>query len=204
MMSCTKMNIDIIRELIQSRANLRLANKDGWNCFHIAAREGDVEILNYLLDCCADIWDSCSKNGRTPLHTAALHGKVDAVKLMISRCSYIPDSPDSCGSTPLMDALQAGHVPVAETLINEHKASITAKDQLGRQAIHLASQAGCIKSLNFLITKYAVDVNVFTKKSRKTPLHLAAKVLRLFTQRKLQHRFLHLGGSRTNCTVFAR
>ena len=38
MMSCTKMNIDIIRELIQSRANLRLANKDGWNCFHIAAR----------------------------------------------------------------------------------------------------------------------------------------------------------------------
>lgn len=73
------------------------------------------------------------------------------------------------------------------------QASITAKDQLGRQAIHLASQAGCIKSLNFLITKYAVDVNVFTEKSRKTPLHLAAKVLRLFTQRKLQHRFLHLG-----------
>ena len=73
------------------------------------------------------------------------------------------------------------------------QASITAKDQLGRQAIHLASQAGCIKSLNFLITKYAVDVNVFTEKSTKTPLHLAAKVLRLFTQRKLQHRFLHLG-----------
>lgn len=39
----------------------------------------------------------------------------------------------------------------------------------------MASQAGCIKSLNFLITKYAVDVNVFTEKSRKTPLHLAAK-----------------------------
>ena len=38
MMSCTKMNIDIIRVLIQSGANLRLANKDGWNCFHIAAR----------------------------------------------------------------------------------------------------------------------------------------------------------------------
>ncbi|XP_022801531.1 ankyrin repeat domain-containing protein 16-like [Stylophora pistillata] len=94
---------------------------------------------------------------------------------MTSRCSYIPDSPDSCGSTPLMDALRAGHIPVAEILINEHKAAITAKDQLGRQAIHLAAQTGCIKSLNYLITKYAVDVNVSTGKSRKTPLHLAAK-----------------------------
>ncbi|XP_022801514.1 ankyrin repeat domain-containing protein 16-like, partial [Stylophora pistillata] len=63
MMSCTKMNIGVIRELIQSGANMRLTNKDGWNCFHIAAREGNTEILNYLLDCCCDIWDSCSKNG---------------------------------------------------------------------------------------------------------------------------------------------
>lgn len=69
---------------------------------------------------------------------------------------------------------------------------MTAKDQLGRQAIHLAAQTGCIKSLNYLITKYAVDVNVSTGKSRKTPLHLAAKVWKLFTQRTLQHRFLHL------------
>lgn len=38
MLSCTKLNIDIIKVLVQSGANLRLTNKDGWNCFHVAAR----------------------------------------------------------------------------------------------------------------------------------------------------------------------
>ena len=70
MLSCAKSNVDVIRVLVQNGANLRLRNKDGWNCFHIAAREGQTNILNYLLDSCTDIWNSCSKNGRTPLHTA--------------------------------------------------------------------------------------------------------------------------------------
>ena len=70
MLSCTKYNIDVIKVLVQSGANMRLINKDGWNCFHIAAREGRTDILSYLLDCCIDIWDSRSKNERTPLHTA--------------------------------------------------------------------------------------------------------------------------------------
>ncbi|KAJ7370008.1 Ankyrin repeat domain-containing protein 16 [Desmophyllum pertusum] len=167
MLSCTKLNIDVIRTLVQGGANLRLTNKDGWNFFILP--QGQAEILNYLLDCCNDIWDSCSKNGRTPLHTAALHGRVDAIKLMISRCDYTPDCPDSCGSTPLMDALRAGHVLVAETLVNKHKASITTKDQLGRQGIHLAAQAGCNKSLDYIITQHGADVNVCTESQKWQP-----------------------------------
>ena len=38
----------------------------------IFQREGQAEILDYLLDCCSNIWDSHSKNGRTPLHTAGV------------------------------------------------------------------------------------------------------------------------------------
>lgn len=38
MLSCAKLNVDVIKALVQSGANLKLTNKDGWNCFHIAAR----------------------------------------------------------------------------------------------------------------------------------------------------------------------
>ncbi|XP_068760377.1 ankyrin repeat domain-containing protein 16-like isoform X1 [Montipora capricornis] len=175
MMSCTKPNIDTISLLVQSGANMKLTNKDGWNCFHVAAREGHTDILCYLLDCCAGIWDTCSKNGRTPLHTAALHGKTEAVRLMISRCGYIPDSPDSCGLTPLMDALRAGFIQVAEILVTEHKACVRKKDKLGRQAMHLAARTGCNVSLDYLITNFDADVDMCTENSDLTPLHLAAK-----------------------------
>lgn len=70
MMSCTKPNLDVVMALVKNGANMKLTNKDGWNCFHITAREGHTDILSYLLDCCDDIWDTCSKNGRTPLHSA--------------------------------------------------------------------------------------------------------------------------------------
>jgi len=175
MMSCTKPNLDVVMALVQNGANMKLTNKDGWNCFHIAAREGHTDILSYLLDCCDDIWDTCSKNGRTPLHSAALHGKEEAVKLMISRCGYIRDSPDSCGSTPLMDAFRSGYITVAEILIHKHQACVNSKDQLGRQAMHLASLAGCNTSLKYLIKNVDADVNVRTEGSKMTPLHLAAK-----------------------------
>ena len=53
---------------------------------------------------------------------------------------------------------------------------MNAKDQLGRQAMHLASLAGCNTSLDYLIKNVDADVNVCTKNSKMTPLHLAAKV----------------------------
>ena len=44
-------------------------------------REGQVDILNYLLDCVPDLWNTVSNNGRTPLHTAGrmLDGQNDGL-----------------------------------------------------------------------------------------------------------------------------
>ena len=33
-------------------ADVRLENKDGWTTFHIAARTGDLQLINYLADIC--------------------------------------------------------------------------------------------------------------------------------------------------------
>ncbi|XP_077868333.1 ankyrin repeat domain-containing protein 16-like [Saccoglossus kowalevskii] len=175
MLACTKANLEVVQELIQNGANQKLRNKDGWNCFHIAAREGHVDILNYLLNCDENTWNTISKNGRTPLHTAALHGNTEAAKIMIHRCHYQVDMVDSCGSTPLMDSLRVGYVDIADLLIMLHKADVHKGDILGRQAIHLASQSGCVTSLNFLINNCNVSVNIQTIIGCLSPLHLAAK-----------------------------
>ena len=72
MMACTRKNLGVIQDLVEHGANPLLKNKDGWNSFHIACREGDPQILQYLLTVCPDSWKTKSKIGRTPLHTAGM------------------------------------------------------------------------------------------------------------------------------------
>ncbi|XP_038054135.1 ankyrin repeat domain-containing protein 16-like [Patiria miniata] len=174
-LACTKADKDVIKQLIEHKANPRLRNKDGWNAFHIAAREGHVEILSYLLDSIPDLWDTVSNNGRTPLHTAALHGKLEAVNLLLTRGKYPVDQADSCGSTPLMDALRDGFVDIAQRLVDQQRADVHKCDILGRTALHLAAQAGCQSSVTFLVNQRQVDVDTPTSKGGHTALHLAAK-----------------------------
>lgn len=72
MMACTRKNLEVIQDLVEHGANPLLKNKDGWNSFHIASREGDPVILRYLLTVCPDAWKTESKIRRTPLHTAGI------------------------------------------------------------------------------------------------------------------------------------
>ncbi|XP_040979767.1 ankyrin repeat domain-containing protein 16 isoform X5 [Aquila chrysaetos chrysaetos] len=70
MMACTRQNLEVIKALVEHGANPLLKNKDGWNCFHIASREGHPQVLRYLLDMSPSSWDTESTIKRTPLHTA--------------------------------------------------------------------------------------------------------------------------------------
>lgn len=70
MMACTRRNLGVIQELLRYSADPSLRNKDGWNSFHIACREGDPQVVQHLLDVAPDVWLTESKTRRTPLHTA--------------------------------------------------------------------------------------------------------------------------------------
>ncbi|XP_051468526.1 ankyrin repeat domain-containing protein 16 isoform X8 [Apus apus] len=152
MMACTRQNLEVIKALVDHGANPLLKNKDGWNCFHIASREGHPHVLQYLLDVSPGCWDTESTINRTPLHTAAMHGCLEAVELLLERCQYKPDSRDRCGVTPFMDAIQKGHVDIARLLLEKHQeghthtiqrllslgADLQAKDGKSRSALHAA------------------------------------------------------------------
>ncbi|XP_035673820.1 ankyrin repeat domain-containing protein 16-like isoform X2 [Branchiostoma floridae] len=175
MLACTKTNLTVVQLLRDAGADLTIRNKDGWNCFHVACREGDVDILSYLLDCDGTLWESVSTNGRTPLHTASLHGCVGATQVLLQRCNYAPDTPDSCGSTPLMDAVRADNIDLAQLLVKQHGADVQKLDTMGRQPLHLAAQAGCIQAVRYLLTEHGIPVDTPAPGSGLTALHFAAK-----------------------------
>lgn len=78
MLACTKLHIDVVSILLSHGADPLFKNKDGWNSFHIASREGSVAILELLVSKLTNptierldqLVNSRSKNGRKPLHTA--------------------------------------------------------------------------------------------------------------------------------------
>ncbi|XP_057644056.1 ankyrin repeat domain-containing protein 16 isoform X1 [Chionomys nivalis] len=175
MMACTRKNLEVIQDLVEHGANPLLKNKDGWNSFHIASREGDPVILQYLLTVCPDAWKTESKIRRTPLHTAAMHGCFEAVQELLDRCHYEPDCRDNCGVTPFMDAIQCGHVNIAMLLLEKHKACPSAEDSLGAQALHRAAVTGQDEAVRFLVSGLGIDVDVRAKSTQLTALLYAAK-----------------------------
>ncbi|KAM8820170.1 ankyrin repeat domain-containing protein 16 [Eudromia elegans] len=175
MMACTKANLEVIKLLVEHGANPLLKNKDGWNCFHIASREGHLPVLQYLLDVSPTCWDTESTIKRTPLHTAAMHGRVDVVELLLVRCHYKPDSRDNCGVTPFMDAIQNGHVDIARLLLEKHQACPSATDVLGAQSLHLAAVTAQDEAIRFLVSELGADVDGRATSLRLTALHYAAK-----------------------------
>ncbi|XP_037061861.1 ankyrin repeat domain-containing protein 16 isoform X3 [Peromyscus leucopus] len=175
MMACTRKNLEVIQVLVEHGANPLLKNKDGWNSFHIASREGDPVILRYLLTVCPDAWKTESKIRRTPLHTAAMHGCFEAVQELLDRCLYEPDCRDNCGVTPFMDAIQCGHVNIAKLLLEKHKACPSAEDSLGAQALHRAAVTGQDEAIRFLVSSLGIDVDVRAKSTQLTALLYAAK-----------------------------
>ncbi|XP_059367877.1 ankyrin repeat domain-containing protein 16 [Carassius carassius] len=175
MMACTRRNLNVILELLNHGADPVLQNKDGWNSFHIACREGDPAIIHHLLLAKPEVWKTKSKTGRTPLHTAAMHGCEDAVKILLQSCSYEPDGKDSCGVTPFMDAIRNGHIAIAKLLLENHQASPSAVDILGAQPLHQASVTAQEEALSFLVHNLGIDINSRATKLELTALHYAAK-----------------------------
>ncbi|NWI61089.1 ANR16 protein, partial [Calyptomena viridis] len=174
MMACTRKNLEVIQALVEHGANPLLRNKDGWNCFHIASREGHPEVLRYLLDVSPGIWDTESTTGRTPLHTAGSEGFVPTFAFF-PRCQYKADSRDRCGVTPFMDAIQNGHVDIARLLLEKHQACPTARDAVGAQALHRAAVTAQDGAIHFLVSQLGVDVNGRATALRIPALHYAAK-----------------------------
>lgn len=52
MLACTKIkpiNLKIVKLLVDKGAYINMPNKDGWTCVHLLAREGGLDILDYLI-----------------------------------------------------------------------------------------------------------------------------------------------------------
>ena len=117
----------------------------GWGTYsplHSAARQGDCEIIQVLLDWKLDINAICDGD-ETPLHLALarwLPKHFETIRLLLEHGAD-PNARDSDGSTPLHLASYSAKVEVVRLLL-KHGADVEAVDKYGGTPFQVASKKG--------------------------------------------------------------
>ncbi|KAM3345463.1 hypothetical protein P3S68_025172 [Capsicum galapagoense] len=102
---------------------LPVGSENDWTtAIHIAASEGDVDMIIELLNHCPDCWDMLNRNNQNALHVSVLNNQDEVVRFLLgfNKCNSLVDDPDSDGNTPLhLLAASGNHV---RELINHPRA----------------------------------------------------------------------------------
>ncbi|PHT98394.1 hypothetical protein BC332_32674 [Capsicum chinense] len=133
---------DIVSDMLgwkKSLVYLPAGSENDWTtAIHIAASEGDINMINELLKHCPDCWDMLNSNSQNALHVAILNNQEEVVRFLLNseRCDSFVDEPDSDGNTPLhLLAVSGNHVP---ELINHPRAKKMSFNKENKTPLDLA------------------------------------------------------------------
>ena len=136
----------IVRMLVDEGASLE-CECNGYTALHIAAQNGDIELVKYFLSLGCDV---DGEGYATPLLLAAEYGHKEIVDLLIGNGANVNSvDPESC--SPLYYASLNGHIGIIKTLIDKGAdVNIQNKHGLGT-AILSAIYKGQIEAAKLLL-----------------------------------------------------
>jgi ankyrin repeat protein len=165
-------NINVLKSLLKSGANVEEATNGEYTPIMLAALQNEVDCVALLSDHGANV-NARTSNNRTALYLASEKGCLEAVIRLLHLGAEVNTKTTRVNTTPLMSAAGNGHESIVELLLY-HKADPTVKNRRGWTAAHYAADGKC-KGILKLIESSIGDINTADKYG-ETPLVLAAKV----------------------------
>lgn len=195
-------NIDLINLLRKYNASLEaFADTEyGGSSLHIAANEGQIETVKYLLQAKVDP-NIESKKGFTPLHAVAECGRLDVVNVLIEAKANVNHLSRNNRSV-LYKAAQEGYTDIVKTLIDA-KANCDNVTDDGATALFMAAQEGYTEIVKLLLKAKA---NIKIPFKNKTPLSVAieeghTEIVRILKKQCLHTNENHFWYKATHATV---
>nr|GMD31345.1 ankyrin repeat-containing protein At5g02620-like [Ipomoea batatas] len=101
---------------VAAEYGLGLKARNGFDAFHVAAKQGDVEMMRVLLEAFPQLLVTFDQSNTTALHTAAAQGHIEAVNFLLETNSSLAAIPRNNGKTALHASARNGHVEVVKAL----------------------------------------------------------------------------------------
>jgi len=148
-------NAELVRELINSGANVNAAQADGATALQWAAYNSDEELAKFLLDHGADL-NMGNRNGSTPLWLAARRGDTDMIEVLLAGGADANEELP-LGRRPLMLAARSGVVEAVAALLDAGADPNAAEAERGTTALMQAADQGHADVAKVLI-EHGADV----------------------------------------------
>nr|XP_043622186.1 ankyrin repeat-containing protein At5g02620 [Erigeron canadensis] len=172
--------VDLVRLLIDqcdiTTASIKANN--GFDALHIAAKQGDLDILKVLMEAHPELSMTVDISNTTALHTAAMQGNIDVMNYLLEIESSLASIARSNGKTALHSASRNGHVQVVKALLEKAPGISARNDKKGQTALHMAAKCQNHEVVGELIKADPSLINMVDAKGN-TALHIAARKARV-------------------------
>ncbi|TNF65785.1 MAG: ankyrin repeat domain-containing protein [Gammaproteobacteria bacterium] len=162
---------DIIRWMIEKKADVNKKNEFGLAPIHIAAKNGHKETLKILLQNGAHLYakDNQGKTVFDYLLDAVFNDHAKVVELLLES-GVDPNQRDKHGDTPLHYAASSGHIDIIELLL-ENGARINEQNNSGWSPLYLAAKNNQAEAIRVLLEN---ETNLVKDNLGWTAVHVAA------------------------------
>lgn len=177
---CTRIAEALIEKVVadaltEKGVDVHTADKDGITPLHLAAKNGQIEMVKFLIKRGANVNAQSAVNKLTPLHCAAVRkNNKEIIEILIKKGANV-NALDESKNTPLHSASAEGHnscQEVIKTLI-KNGANVNAKNKDGWTPLHVAASYFSSERIIETLIERGVNVNAVDE-DKRTPLHVAA------------------------------
>ena len=162
--------INIMKLLIDNKANINYADEDEFTPLNIAIESGDMELTKFLITNGANV-NSLMQDGVSLIGYAIAQNNMDLLQILIENGANVNNTNgDSWADTPLKTASRLGLDNVVRILLSRN-ADINSVDMNGNTALHTAALNSQLSVVKLLLEKNPnLDIQ---NKVGNTALHLA-------------------------------
>ncbi len=161
-------DIEAVRRLLASGADVNMEDKNGFTPLHAAAFQGHTECVRLLLAAPGIDVNQENENGWTPLVMAVHNGHTECLKLLLSAPGIDVNTTES----PLTYAAYNNRTECMRILLKVPGIDVNKANPQGGTPLHAAAYQGHTECVRLLLNAPGIDVNQ-TGENGATPLTLA-------------------------------